>query len=91
MFSSAEGRLKHTRHKVPTIKSSICAGRLRPWNQCQHQSWYFPPWHRGYLLALEAQIRADVIHLGGPPTWALPYWNYLGPRDEFKIPPAFTQ
>src|ERR1700758_3150137 len=18
------------------------------WNQCQHQSWYFLPWHRGY-------------------------------------------
>jgi tyrosinase len=61
------------------------------WDQCQHQSWYFPPWHRGYLLALEAQVRADVIALGGPSTWALPYWNYLGPGQEFNIPPAFTQ
>ena len=26
----------------------------RFWNQCQHQSWYFPPCHRGYLVALEA-------------------------------------
>lgn len=60
------------------------------WNQCQHQSWYFLPWHRGYLLALEAQLRADVIKLGGPSAWALPYWNYFGPGDEFKIPPAFT-
>src|SRR5437764_8990577 len=33
------------------------------WNQCQHQSWYFPPWHRGYLVALEAQVRAAVIKL----------------------------
>ncbi len=31
------------------------------WDQCQHQSWYFPPWHRGYLIALEAQIRAAVM------------------------------
>jgi tyrosinase len=61
------------------------------WDQCQHQSWYFLPWHRGYLLALEAQVRADVINLGGPSTWALPYWNYLGPGEEFNIPPAFTQ
>lgn len=61
------------------------------WNQCQHQSWYFLPWHRGYLLALEAQIRADVVNLGGPSTWALPYWNYFGSGNQFNIPPAFTQ
>ena len=60
------------------------------WDQCQHQSWYFPPWHRGYLLALEGQIRQAVIALGGPATWALPYWNYLGPGNEYEIPPAFT-
>jgi tyrosinase len=60
------------------------------WDQCQHQSWYFAPWHRGYLLALEAQIRAAVVSLGGPSDWALPYWNYFGPGDEYKIPPAFT-
>jgi tyrosinase len=61
------------------------------WDQCQHQSWYFAPWHRGYLLALEAQIRAAVVSLGGPSDWALPYWNYFGPGDEYRIPPAFTQ
>jgi tyrosinase len=61
------------------------------WDQCQHQSWYFPPWHRGYLLALEAQIRAAVESLGGPSTWALPYWNYFGSSDEYEIPPAFAQ
>ena len=61
------------------------------WDQCQHQSWFFPPWHRGYLLALEAQIRADIIALGGPSTWALPYWNYFGPASQFEIPPAFAQ
>lgn len=61
------------------------------WDQCQHQSWYFAPWHRGYLLALEAQIRAAVVSLGGPATWALPYWNYFGPDNQNEIPPAFTQ
>lgn len=47
------------------------------WDQCQHGSWYFVPWHRGYLLALEAQLRADIIAAGGPATWSLPYWNYF--------------
>jgi tyrosinase len=76
---------------VPTSPLPSQGDQVRYWDQCQHQSWYFPPWHRGYLLALEAQIRADVISLGGPATWALPYWNYFGPGQEFNIPPAFTQ
>ena len=57
------------------------------WDQCQHGSWYFPPWHRGYLLALEAQIRAAVVAHGGPKDWALPYWDYI---SQPNIPPAFT-
>ncbi len=62
------------------------------WNQCQHQSWYFAPWHRGYLLALEAQLRKDIGSLGGPADWALPYWNYFGGNkgNQYPIPPAFT-
>jgi tyrosinase len=74
---------------VPTAPIPSNSGQF--WDQCQHQSWYFAPWHRGYLLALEAQIRADVINLGGPSTWALPYWDYFGPGNQFMIPPAFTQ
>lgn len=46
------------------------------WNQCQHQSWYFLPWHRGYLQAFENIVRDTIIALGGPSDWALPYWNY---------------
>lgn len=61
------------------------------WDQCQHQSWYFAPWHRGYLIALEAQIRAAVVSLVGPGDWALPYWNYFGPDVQNTIPPAFTE
>ena len=60
------------------------------WDQCQHYGWYFLPWHRGYLLALEAQLRTDIVAAGGPATWALPYWNYFGPNTEFNLPAAFT-
>jgi tyrosinase len=75
---------------VPTSPLPSQSDQDKYWDQCQHQSWYFPPWHRGYLLALEAQIRADVINLGGPSTWALPYWDYFEPGQD-SIPPAFTQ
>ncbi len=46
------------------------------WDQCQHQTWFFLPWHRGYITAFEAVIAATVADLGGPADWALPYWNY---------------
>lgn len=63
------------------------------WNQCQHGSWYFLPWHRGYLYALEAQLRADIASLGGPRDWALPYWDYFGGAEgaQAQLPPAFAQ
>jgi tyrosinase len=76
---------------VPTSPQPSQSDQDLYWDQCQHQSWYFLPWHRGYLLALEAQIREAVISLGGPETWALPYWSYFGPGQEADIPPAFTQ
>lgn len=60
------------------------------WMQCQHGSWYFLPWHRGYLMAVEAQIRAAIATLPGAPTdWALPYWNYFKPSQN-GLPPAFA-
>lgn len=58
------------------------------WVQCQHGSWYFLPWHRGYVLALEANIRAVVTSLNGPESWALPYWNYFAPNQS-ALPRAF--
>lgn len=76
---------------VPTSPLPSRSVRDRYWNQCQHQSWYFPPWHRGYLYALENQIRSSVIALGGPTDWALPYWDYLGPGNQNKLPPAFAE
>lgn len=60
------------------------------WNQCQHQSWYFLPWHRGYLHRFEAIIRDTIIRLGGPSNWTLPYWNYNGKRPHsIELPTAF--
>lgn len=63
------------------------------WNQCQHQTWFFLPWHRGYLAAFEATIAKTVAELGGPDDWALPYWNYSQDEadnpDARLLPPAF--
>src|SRR6185503_12706490 len=52
------------------------AVQRRFWNQCQHQSWYFVPWHRGYLAAFEAIVLDAIVNAGDPADWALPYWNY---------------
>jgi tyrosinase len=82
---------------IPAPPTVPIGDQLKPpsstqlWDQCQHQTWFFAPWHRGYILALEAQLRADIIKLGGPSTWALPYWDYFGEGDQYNIPPAFTQ
>lgn len=64
------------------------------WNQCQHQSWFFLPWHRGYLAAFEAIVRDVIADMpGGPSDWALPYWNYNDTHnpDRLKMPDAFAQ
>lgn len=70
------------------------------WDQCQHGTWYFAPWHRGYLVALEHILRDIIINeLEGPSDWALPYWNYLnqanlpttGKPYQYNIPPAFME
>lgn len=63
------------------------------WNQCQHGTWYFIPWHRGYLQSLEAMVRDAIISEGGPTDWALPYWNYSDEEnpEALFLPPAFTE
>lgn len=53
----------------------------RMFNQCQHASWFFLPWHRGYLHAFETIIADWIADQGGPSDWALPYWNYLNSND----------
>jgi tyrosinase len=59
------------------------------WNNCQHGSWYFLPWHRMYVFRMEEILRAAIVAAEGPEDWALPYWNY-GLGGEFAtLPPAF--
>lgn len=60
------------------------------WRQCQHLTWYFLPWHRGYLAAFERIVRSVVVDLGGPNDWALPYWNYSDDRFALQLPPSFA-
>jgi tyrosinase len=62
------------------------------WNQCQHGSWFFLPWHRMYLAYFEQIVAQTIVDLGGPADWALPFWNYSDTTnpDALKIPPAFT-
>src|SRR4051812_8470929 len=61
------------------------------WNECQHDGWYFLPWHRIYLYYFEAIVRSAVVKLGGPREWALPYWNYSDATKPTtrSLPPAF--
>ena len=71
--------------KLPTS-----ANQASFWNQCQHQSWFFLPWHRGYLACFEEIVAAAVEDLGGPSGWALPYWNYSATSAHAsELPAAF--
>ena len=53
---------------------------------CQHQGWFFLPWHRMYLYFFERIVRAAVVEAGGPADFALPYWNYDKPFPGNTIP-----
>ena len=59
------------------------------WNQCQHQGWFFLPWHRIYLYYFERIVRAAVKAAGGPSDFAIPYWNYDKPFPGNTIPIGF--
>jgi tyrosinase len=67
------------------------AEQKKYWNQCQHGSWFFLSWHRMYLHFFESIVGAEVVKLGGPSDWALPYWNYSDAKDPNArlLPPAF--
>jgi Common central domain of tyrosinase len=58
------------------------------WNMCQHQTWFFLPWHRMYILWFEHIVRDVVRSQNGPANWALPYWNWQANRS---LPPAFRE
>lgn len=75
----------------PGVAAPASRVQRRFWNQCQHQSWYFLPWHRGYLGSFEQVAREAVVAAGGPEDWALPYWNYSDTTraDARRLPEAF--
>jgi tyrosinase len=54
-------------------------GAAGSWEECQHHTWFFLSWHRGYITAFEAVIAQTIKTLGGPSSWALPYWDYTAP------------
>lgn len=53
-------------------------------NHCPHGNWYFLPWHRAYVMSLEAVIRK----LTGEEGFGLPYWDW---RCQASIPAPFWQ
>jgi len=62
------------------------------WERCQHQSWFFLPWHRMYLAYFEQIVAKTIVDLGGPADWALPFWDYSDTSNpqRLNIPSAFT-
>lgn len=62
-----------------------------PWNGCQHQSWFFLPWHRMYLYYFERIVRAAVRSFDGPADFAIPYWNYEQPFPNNTLPQPFRE
>lgn len=57
------------------------------WDQCQHGTNYFFPWHRLFLYYFE-QVLQDAA---GDPALRLPYWDYTDPANlampvEFRSP-----
>jgi tyrosinase len=67
------------------------ADQAKYWNKCQHSTWHFLSWHRGFLLYFERICGAAIVKLGGPKDWGLPYWNYSDTTNPnaAKVPPAF--
>ena len=65
------------------------AVRRTYWDQCQHQTWYFLPWHRMYLGYFERMLRAAIVAEGGPEDWALPYWDYSKSAEQRLLPTPF--
>lgn len=83
-YVRAADPLKKKGEKLPSSSE-----QNKYWTQCQHGSWFFLPWHRMYLHHFEQMVLAEVKKLGGPATWALPYWNYSASATAALLPAAF--
>jgi tyrosinase len=73
---------------------SLARGGDKWTNQCQHQTWFFLPWHRMYLYWFERIVRSIVLQLKSVDDktkreWALPYWGYGKGAASDALPPAF--
>lgn len=56
------------------------------WDQCQHRTNYFFPWHRLFLYYFE-RVLQDAA---GDPSLRLPYWDYTNPA-QLAMPAEFRQ
>jgi len=98
-YARAVDRMQHRKLDDPTSWEYQAAvhGRIperqKPglWDQCQHQTWFFLPWHRGYIARFEQIVAAAIEEMHGPSGWALPYWNYSDVRNPNArvLPQAF--
>ena len=71
---------------LATATDQIPGNASKYWTRCQHDSWFFLPWHRMYLHHVEQVLLADIKAAGGPADWALPYWNYSRTSGERRLP-----
>jgi tyrosinase-like protein len=96
-YSAAIGRMKSRPANDPTsyaYQANIHGTYSAPLplqNQCEHESWFFFPWHRIYLFYFERIVRQAVVEEGGPADWTLPYWNYDLDRAHAALPDPFLQ
>lgn len=71
------------------IHGTHASKTLALYNNCQHGTWFFLPWHRMFLYYFERIVRAAVADNGGSSAWSLPFWDYEGPGQQPSLPPAF--
>lgn len=97
-YAGAVKRMRERPEVVPTswsYQAAMHGTHTKPnkplWNECQHGTWFFVPWHRMFLYYFERIVRAAVVEGGGPANWALPYWNYGAGGESAKLPLAFRE
>ncbi len=57
-----------------------------PFGQCIHESWWFLPWHRAFLVYFERAVR----QVSGKPEFTLPYWRWDS-DSAGQLPARFCQ
>ena len=60
-----------------------------PWNTCQHQGWFFLPWHRMYLYFFERIVRKAVQDARRARRLCAPVLELRSPVPGNTLPPAF--